>query len=164
MHESAFFTATVNSSCGLWSDLKELVSARPLVSTTNCASTVPSTPAVRSMSGYFGWQPPAGAAGFSTWNSKYGWSLTIGCGTPPSTPLATPPATPLPVKSASSVTFLVRSMSGSTSGISTGAVSTWKPFGGGGATTTSGGGGAFSGSGGGSSFFTSTNSTFSSFG
>ena len=60
---------------------------------------------------------------------------------PPTTPLAIPPATPLPEKSASSVTFLDRSMSGSTSGILTGAVSTWNPFGGGGATTTSFGGG-----------------------
>ena len=34
-----------------------------------------------------------------------------------------------------------------TSGISTGACSTWNPFGGGGATVTSGGGGATSGSG-----------------
>ena len=54
-------------------------------------------------------------------------------------------------------------MSGRTSGISTGAVSTWNPFGGGGAATSSGGGGSSFG-GGGSSFFTSTKSTFSCFG
>src|SRR6185436_17402665 len=93
------------------------------------------------MSGYRGeMDPGAGTTGFSTWNSKYGWSL---CTTalPPSTPFDVPPATPLPEKSFSSVTFLLRSMSGITSGISTGAVRTWKPFGGGGATTTSGGGG-----------------------
>src|SRR5687768_12438043 len=84
---------------------------------------------------------------------------------PPATPFATPPATPTPEKSASFVMLLVRSMSGMTSGMSIGAVSTWNPLGGGGAAATSGGGGAFSSGGGGSSFgFTSsTNSTFSSF-
>jgi hypothetical protein len=56
-------------------------------------------------------------------------------------------------------------MSGSTSGTFTGAVSTWKPFGGGGAMTTSFGGGGTSFGGGGSSFFfISTNSTFSCLG
>src|SRR4029079_13309302 len=118
------------------------------------------------MSGYRGeMDPGAGTTGFSTWNSKYGWSLWT-TAFPPSTPFATPPCTPLPEKSASSVTFLLRSTSGMTSGISTGAVRTWNPFGGGGATATSGGGGgggSFFG-GGGSSFFISTNSTFSSFG
>jgi hypothetical protein len=81
-------------------------------------------------------------------------------------PLDVPPATPLPEKSASSMTFLLRSTFGMMSGISTGAVSTWNPLGGGGAATASGGGGgggSFLG-GGGSSFFISTNSTFSSFG
>ncbi len=69
---------------------------------------------------------------FSTWNSKYVWFVVDRrCGVPPTTPLAIPPATPLPVKSASFVTFLDRSMSGRTSGILIGAVSTWKPFGGG---------------------------------
>ena len=104
-------------------------------------------------------------AGFSTWNSKYGWSWTTGPFAP-STPFAMPPATPLPEKSFSSVTFLDRSISGMTSGIWMGAVSTWNPFGGGGATATSGGGGGGGSSfgGGGSSFFISTNSTFSSFG
>src|SRR5678815_6129602 len=110
------------------------------------------------MSGYRGEiDPGAGTTGFSTWNSKYGWSL---CTTaPPSLPFATPPATPLPEKSASSVTFLLKSISGITSGISTGAVRTWKPFGGGGATTTSGGGGGGGSSlGGGWSFGVSTKS------
>ena len=56
-------------------------------------------------------------------------------------------------------------MSGSTSGILIGAVSTWKPFGGGAFMTTSGGGGLGSSlGGGGSSFLTWTNSTFSAFG
>jgi hypothetical protein len=56
-------------------------------------------------------------------------------------------------------------MSGSTSGILIGAVSTWKPFGGGAFMTTSGGGGfGVSFGGGGSSFLTVTNSTFSAFG
>ena len=56
-------------------------------------------------------------------------------------------------------------MSGRTSGILIGAVSTWKPFGGGAFMTTSGGGGFGSSlGGGGSSFFTVTNSTFSAFG
>ena len=50
-----------------------------------------------------------------------------------------------------------------TSGISTGAVRTWKPFGGGGAATTSGGGGGGGSSlgGGGSSLGVSTKSIFS---
>src|SRR5690349_19750169 len=54
-------------------------------------------------------------------------------------------------------------MSGMTSGISTGAVRTWKPFGGGGAATTSGGGGGGGSSfgGGGSSLGVSTKSIFS---
>ena len=43
---------------------------------------------------------------------------------PPTTPFAMPPATPFPEKSASSVTFADRSMSGSTSGILMGAVRT----------------------------------------
>ena len=57
-------------------------------------------------------------------------------------------------------------MSGSTSGILIGAVSTWKPLGGGAFITTSGGGGLGSSLGGGGSsfFFISTNSTFSDFG
>jgi len=117
------------------------------------------------MSGYCGFGHESLSAGFSTWNSKNGWSLFAGCATPPATPFDVPPAAPFPEKSASSVTFFVRSISGITSGISTGAVSTWNPFGGGGAATTSFGGGGGGGSslgGGGSSGFTSVNWIFSS--
>src|SRR5687768_6554757 len=99
------------------------------------------------MSGYRGEALPGSAVtGFSTWNSKNGWSDTGAL--PPSTPLDVPPATPLPEKSDSSVIFFERSISGSTSGISTGAVRIWKPLGGGGAATTSGGGGGVSSFGG----------------
>src|SRR6185503_9915234 len=160
---SADITELVNNS---WLDLRILTdpfSTRPVVSTTNWARTSPSTFADRSMSGYRRFAVPGTCETcFSTWNSKYVWSDTGPV--PPTTPLAIPPATPLPLKSASSVIFLDRSISGSTSGILMGAVSTWNPFGGGGAATISGGGGAFSSGGGGSSFFISTNSTFSAFG
>src|SRR6266487_2141753 len=156
MFGSDAFTALVKRSCLDLSTLNWLMSARPVVSTTNCTSTSPSTLADRSMSGYRGAAlPGVGWTCFSTWNSKYVWSAV-----PPTTPFEVPPATPLPLKSASSVTFFDRSMSGSTSGILIGAVSTWNPFGGGGAAMTSGGGGGFSSGGGGSSFFISTNSTF----
>src|SRR3954471_10319308 len=159
-------TALVKRSCVDLSTLNWLMSARPVVSTTNWASTSPSTLAERSMSGYRGAGLPGnGETCFSTWNSKYVWLSLTGCGVPPTTPLAIPPATPFPLKSSSFVTFLERSMSGSTSGILIGAVSTWKPFGGGAFTTTSGGGGLGSSlGGGGSSFLTVTNSTFSALG
>src|SRR3954468_10360560 len=165
MLASADLTEFVKRSWLDFSTLKVFISAWPVVSTTNCASTSPSTLADLSMSGYRGCgEPGAVVTCFSTWNSKYGWSVFTGA-VPPTTPLLVPPATPLPEKSASSVTFLFRSMSGSTSGTLTGAVSTWNPFGGGGAITTSFGGGGTSFGGGGSSFFLmSTNSTFSALG
>jgi len=158
-------TALVKRSWVDLSTLNVLISARPVVSTVNWASTSPSTFAERSMSGYRGAVLPGkGATCFSTWNSKNVWSEFTGAGVPPTTPLAIPPATPFPVKSSSFVTFFERSMSGSTSGILIGAVSTWKPFGGGAFMTTSGGGLGWSFGGGGSSFFTVTNSTFSCLG
>src|SRR5579883_159417 len=150
----------VNRSLSDLSTLNVLMSALPVVSITNWASTSPATPACWSMSGYGGLGLlDSGAACFSTWKSKYGWSPTGPV--PPAFPLELPPSTPLPVKSASSVTFLVRSTVGMTSGMLTGALSTWKPFGGGGATIWSlGGGGGFGGSG---TFFTSANWIFSTF-
>src|SRR6185437_10878217 len=135
------------------------MSARPVVSTTNWAMTSPATRALSSMDGYGGAGFPSRAStGFSTWNSKYGWSLFT-WPVPPTTPRATPPSTPLPVKSASLVTDLLRSTSGILSGMLTGGTGTWNPLGGGGVTTACGGG-AFSGSGGGG-FFTWTNFTSS---
>src|SRR6185369_17050645 len=144
MRGRAFLTALVNCSFEDLRTLKVPASYLPVVSTTNWASTSPSTFAERSMSGYVR-QDGHGIwdTCFSTWNSKYGWSALTGA-VPPTTPFEVPPATPLPEKSASSVTFLLRSMSGSTSGTFTGAASTWNPFGGGGAITTSLGGGGTS--------------------
>src|SRR5512146_830582 len=135
------------------------MSARPVVSTTNWAMTSPATRALSSIEGYGGGGFPSRAStGFSTWNSKYGWSLFT-WPVPPTTPRATPPSTPLPLKSASFVTDLLRSTSGILSGMLTGGTGTWNPLGGGGVTTACGGG-AFSGSGGGG-FFTWTNFTSS---
>ncbi len=71
-----------------------------------------------------------------------------------------PPATPRPEKSASFVSFFERSISGMTSGMLMGAVSTWKPLAIGGGATASGGGGGVSSGGAGSSFLISTKSTF----
>ena len=110
------------------------MSARPVVSTTNCASTSPSTfadGACRDSAG--AGLPGHGDDLLLDLELEVRLVVVDGGAVPPTTPLAIPPATPLPEKSASSVTFLERSMSGSTSGILIGAVSTWNPFGGGGA-------------------------------
>src|SRR5579864_2561152 len=161
MRGSTFLTEFVNRSLVDLSTLNVLMSARPVVSITNCTSTSPSTPALSSMLGYCGFGLSSLAnAGFSTWNSKYVWSGFTGP-LPPTTPFDVPPSTPLPEKSASLVTAFDRSTSGILVGMLIGGVSTWKPLGGGGVTVVCGGGG-FGGSGFGGGALVCTNLTSSS--
>ena len=167
MFGSAVLTALVNRSCV---DLRILnvahVGACPWCRRRTARALRPR----RSPTGACPDSAAPGCPGTARPASRPGTRSTSGsrrsdCGVPPTTPLAIPPATPLPVKSSSFVTFFERSMSGRTSGILIGAVSTWKPFGGGAFMTTSGGGGfGASFGGGGSSFLTVTKSTFSAFG
>src|SRR6266852_297437 len=151
--KTAFMMASFAGSSNAWcvdlSTLKEAGSACPVVSTMYWTSTEPAMPALCRTGGYRGVGIEMGETGSSSSASVNTSAFTSTGPVPPTTPVPTPPSTPLPVKSFGSKAFCFRSMGGMSLGMSVGATTVWKPFGGGFASTTCSGGGGGGGASGG---------------